>query len=68
MDTKFETKKLEIPKMEETFNLDLMEILCLYDKIFVKHIAEHYYDGQITDDILNKIRTKLKENKKNIYN
>ena len=66
-DNKF-VLKLEVPKMKEIFDLDLKEILCLYDKILVKHIVDHYYDGQITDDILNKIRTKLKENKKNLYN
>lgn len=59
--------KLAVPKMEEILNSDLKEILCLYDKILVKHIVDHYYEGQITDDTLNKIRTKLKENKKNIY-
>jgi hypothetical protein len=59
---------LEIPKMKEILHSDLVKILDIYDQILINHIVTHYYDGQITEDILKKIKEKLKENKKKIYN
>ena len=67
-EVQFISQKLEIPKMKETLDSDLVQILNMYDKILINHITNHYYDGQITEDVLKLIKDKLKENKKNIYN
>jgi hypothetical protein len=67
-EVQFKSQKLEIPKIQETLNSDLVQILNMYDQILINHIATHYYDGQITEDVLKRIKEKLKENKKKIYN
>ena len=66
--TKFKEQNMKVPNMMQIFDAELQEFLKMYDKIFINHISNHYYDGQITNDTLQKIKEKLKENKKNIYN
>jgi hypothetical protein len=65
---KLNTQKLEIPNMEKLFDKELQKVLESYDNIFINHIKDYYYDGQIPDKILENMKLKLKQNKIKIFN
>lgn len=65
---KLNTQKLEIPNMEKLFDKELQKVLESYDNIFINHIKDYYYDGQIPDKILENMKLKLKQNKIKNFN